>query len=111
MAKRPSPSFGGGMNANLVKQMQRMQEDMQKKQEEVEAEQFSATAGGGAITATVTGQRQLVSVALQPEVVDPDDVEMLQDLIVAAVNEALKKAEEKMAGEMQRFTGGMNLPF
>ena len=103
--------FGGGMNMNMVKQVQKMQQDMLKTQEEIEAREFSATAGGGAVGATVSGARSLLTVRLQPEAVDPEDVEMLQDLIVAAVNEALKQAEETMEREMKRFTGGMKLPF
>ncbi len=110
MAKRPSFG-GGGMNTGLIKQMQKMQEDMQRKQEEIEAKTYSASSGGGAVKADVSGKRELLSIAINPEVIDPEDAEMLQDLIVAAVNEALRSAEEEMAREMQRFTGGINLPF
>ncbi|MDR0380569.1 MAG: YbaB/EbfC family nucleoid-associated protein [Oscillospiraceae bacterium] len=103
---------GGGMGgANMMKQMQKMQQDMLRAQEEVEAKTFTASAGGGAVTAEVSGKRQLLSVTLKPDVVDPEDIEMLQDLVVAAVNEALHEAEEEMSQVMQRFTGGLRLPF
>ena len=101
----------GGMNMNMVKQVQKMQQDMQKMQAELEAKEYTSAAGGGMVSATVTGKRELRSVTIDPEAVDPDDVEMLQDLIVAAVNEALRTAEEDMAASMQQLTGGLNLPF
>jgi DNA-binding YbaB/EbfC family protein len=102
--------MGGGMNMNMLKQVQKMQQDMLKVQEELEAKQYTAGAGGGAVSATVSGKRELVSVTLDPSAVDPEDVDMLQDLIVAAVNEALRQAAEDMSNGMKRFTGGMNLP-
>ncbi len=107
MAKRFPAGMGGGMNMNMMKQVQKMQQDMLKMQEELEAKEYTASSGGGAVSATVSGKRQLVSVSIQPDVVDPEDVEMLQDLIVAAANEALRQAEEDMAANMKRFTGGM----
>lgn len=107
MAKRFPAGMGGGMNMNMMKQVQKMQQDMVKMQEELEAKEYTATAGGGAVSATVSGKRQLLSIALDPEAVDPEDLEMLQDLIVAAANEALRQAEEDMANGMKRFTGGM----
>lgn len=100
----------GGMN-NMLKQAQKMQQDMLKAQEELETKEYAATAGGGVVTVVVSGRREVLSVAIDPEAVDPDDVEMLQDLIVAAVNEGLRKAAEDAAGQMQRLTGGLNLPF
>lgn len=103
--------MGGGFNPGMLKQVQKMQQDMMRTQEELEEKTYTASSGGGAVTATVTGKRQLVSVELRPEAVDPDDVEMLQDMVVAAVNEALRQAEEEMGREMQKFTGGLNLPF
>ncbi|MDR2670938.1 MAG: YbaB/EbfC family nucleoid-associated protein [Oscillospiraceae bacterium] len=103
---------GGGMGgANMMKQMQKMQQDMLRAQEEIEAKTFTASAGGGAVVAAADGKRQLLSVTLQPDVVDPEDIEMLQDLIVAAANEALRMAEDEMSQAMQRFTGGLRLPF
>ena len=101
----------GGMNMNMVKQVQKMQQDMQKMQAELEAKEYTAAAGGGVVSATVTGKRELRAISIDPEAVDPDDVEMLQDMIVAAVNEALRTAEEDMAASMQQITGGLNLPF
>ena len=103
--------MGGGINMNMIKQAQKMQENMQKMQAELEAKEYSAQAGGGVVSATVTGKRELVSLTIAPEAVDPEDVEMLQDMIVAAVNEALRSAETDMADSMRQITGGLNLPF
>ena len=107
MAKRFPAGMGGGMNMNMMKQVQKMQQDMLKMQQELEEKEYTAAAGGGAVTATCTGKRQLTGIQIQPDAVDPEDVEMLQDMIVAAVNEALRQAEEDMANGMKRFTGGM----
>ncbi len=106
-------NFGGmgGVNPNMIKQMQRMQQEMMRTQEELEAKSHTASAGGGMVTATVTGKRALTEIVINPEVVDPDDVEMLQDMIVAAVSEAQRVAEEDMQTGMEKFTRGMNLPF
>ena len=101
----------GGMNMNMIKQAQKMQQDMQKMQAELEAKEYEASAGGGVVTAVVSGKREVVSVTIDPEAVDPDDVEMLQDLIVAAVNEGLRLAAEDAGSQMQKLTGGLNLPF
>ncbi len=103
--------MGGGNMNNMIRQAQKMQQDMLKAQEELEGKTYEAGAGGGVVSATVSGRKELVSVTIDPEAVDPDDVEMLQDLIVAAVNEALRKANEDAAGQMAKFTGGLNLPF
>ena len=102
--------MGGNMN-NMIRQAQKMQQDMMKAQEELETKTYEAAAGGGVVTATVSGKKELLSVAIDPEAVDPEDVEMLQDLIVAAVNEALRKAGEEAASQMSKLTGGLNLPF
>lgn len=102
---------GGGMNMNMLKQAQKMQEDLLKMQEESEAQLYSAQSGGGAVTAVVTGKRELSELKIQPDAVDPEDVEMLQDLIVAAVNEALRKAETSMSESMAKLTGGLGLGF
>ena len=88
-----------------------MQQDLLKALVELESKTYEAGAGGGVVSATVSGRKELVSVAIDPEAVDPDDVEMLQDLIVAAVNEALRKANEDAASQMSKLTGGLNLPF
>lgn len=111
MAKgyRNASPMGGGMNMNMVRQAQKMQQDMVKMQEELETKEYTAAAGGGVVSATVSGKRELVSITIDPEAVDPDDVEMLQDLVVAAVNEALRKAETEANASMQKLTGSMNL--
>ena len=96
----------GNMN-NLMKQAQRMQRQMEEKQAEIENKEWEATAGGGAVTVKVSGKKEVVSVKLSPEAVDPDDVEMLEDLIVAATNEALRKMEEESASVMNSITGGL----
>ncbi len=104
---------GGGMNQNKASMMQRvqkMQEDMERMQAEISEKTVEATAGGGAVTVTMKGNRELVSVSLKPEIVDPDDIEMLEDLIVAAVNEAGTKASEMMEEGMSSLTGGLNIP-
>ena len=103
--------MGGGINMNMIKQAQKMQENMQKMQAELEAKEYSAQAGGGVVSATVTGKRELVSLTIDPEAVDPEDVEMLQDMIMAAVNEAIRSAETDMADNMRQITGGLKLPF
>lgn len=118
MAKRGGFSGGmmpGNMN-NLMKQAQKMQKQMEENAKELESKEFSATAGGGAVTVTVSGKKEVVSVKLSEEVVDPDDIEMLEDLIVAATNEALRQMEEASGAAMAKLTGGLGglgggLPF
>ncbi len=100
----------GNMN-NLMKQAQRMQRQMEESQKEMETREFTATAGGGAVEVTVSGKKEVTKVTLKPEVVDPEDIEMLEDLIMAAVNEAYRKVEEETQNAMSKFTGGMGLPF
>lgn len=95
----------------MLKQAQKMQEDMAAAQAELEAREYTATAGGGMVTATVDGKHLLRSLELNPEAVDPDDTEMLSDMIVAAVNEAVRKAQAESEETMGKLTGGMNLPF
>ena len=99
----------GGMNMNMVKQAQKMQQQMLQMQQEMEAKEYEATAGGGMITAAVNGKHELVRINIDPEAVDPDDVEMLQDMVIAAVNEAMRKAEAEAAASMSKLTGGLNL--
>ena len=100
----------GGMNQmQMMKQAQKMQQDLLKMQQEMEEKQYEATAGGGVITAVVSGKRELVRVTIDPEAVDPDDVEMLQDMVVAADNEAMRKAEADSAQNMSMLTVGLNL--
>ena len=108
MAKRGG--FPGGMPGNmnnLMKQAQRMQRQMEEKQKELEEKQYSASAGGGAVTVTVSGKKEVLSVKLSEEVVDPDDIEMLEDLIVAAANESFRQAEEDSSQMMSQLTGGL----
>ena len=100
--------FGGGMNMQaMMKQAQKMQESMLKAQEEIAQMESTGTAGGGMVTATVTGTSTLKSIEIKPDVVDPDDIDMLQDLVVAAVNEALKAASDKSQSQMSAITGGI----
>ena len=109
MAKRggfPGCGMPGNM-ANLMKQAQKMQRQMEEQAKEMETKEFTATAGGGAVEVIVTGKKELKKVNLQEEVVDPDDIEMLEDLIVAAVNEALRKVDEENASAMNKLTGGL----
>lgn len=108
---RGMSGMGGGNMQNMIRQAQKMQQDMLKAQEELEAKSYEASAGGGVVTAVVSGKKEVTSVTIDPEAVDPEDVEMLQDLIVAAVNEAMRKAAEDAAGQMSKLTGGLNLPF
>lgn len=103
--------MGGGNMQSMIRQAQKMQQDMMKAQEELEAKSYEASVGGGVVSAVVSGKKEVTSVTIDPDAVDPDDVEMLQDLIVAAVNEALRKATEDAANQMSRLTGGMNMPF
>ncbi|MCQ6282735.1 YbaB/EbfC family nucleoid-associated protein [Bacillus sp. EB600] len=102
---------GGGNMQNMMKQMQKMQKKMAEAQEELGEKRLDGTAGGGMVIVTVTGHKEVVDVKINPEAVDPDDVEMLQDLILAATNDALKKADELTNSTMGQFTKGMNLPF
>lgn len=102
--------FPGGMNMqNMMKQAQQMQMKMQQMQDELEQKEVEASAGGGVVTVVATGKKIIKSIEIKEEVVDPDDIEMLQDLVIAAVNEALTKAEEMVQTEMSKITGGMNL--
>lgn len=104
--------YGGGMNqANMIKQAQKMQEELRKMQEELENSVFEATAGGGVVKAAVNGKHELTALTIDPEAVDPEDVEMLQDLVIAAVNEALRKVDEASSSGMSKLTGMKGLPF
>ncbi len=114
MAKRggfPGGAMPGNMN-NLMKQAQRMQRQMEEEQKALEEKEITATAGGGAVAVTITGRKEITKVTLSPEVVDPDDVEMLEDLIMAATNEAIRQVEELSQQSMAKITGGMGgFPF
>ncbi len=110
MAKGGFRGMPGGMNqAAMMKQAQKMQQEMLRMQEEMEKKTYTATAGGGMVKAEVSGKNEVVSLQINPEAVDPDDVEMLQDMVIAAVNEALRTAETDKANQMSRMTGGLNL--
>ena len=100
----------GGMNQmQMMKQAQKMQQDLLKMQQEMETKEYEATAGGGVVTAVANGKRELLRITIDPEAVDPDGVEMLQDMVVAAANEALRKADAEQAASMSKLTGGLNL--
>ena len=110
MAKRGGYPGGMGMPGNmnnLMKQAQRMQRQMEESQKELEVKEFTAKAGGGAVEVTITGKKEVTKVKLSEEVVDPDDIEMLEDLVMAATNEALRMAEEASAAVMNKMTGGL----
>ena len=107
MARGGFPGIPGGNMQQLMRQAQKMQQQMLKAQEELDAREYEGTAGGGAVACKISGKRQLISLTIQPDAVDPDDVEMLQDMIVAAVNDALKKGEETRESEMNKLGGGM----
>ena len=99
----------GGVNANMIKQAQKMQQQMLQMQQEMESKEYEATAGGGMVTAAVNGKHELLRLAIDPEAVDPEDVEMLQDMVIAAVNEAMRKADAEASASMSKLTGGLNL--
>ena len=110
MAKNNFRGMPGGMNqAAMMKQAQKMQQELLRMQEEQENKVFTASAGGGMVSASVNGKHEIVNLKINPEAVDPDDVEMLQDMVIAAVNEAMRTAEAEAAQNMSRLTGGMNL--
>ena len=104
--------MGGGMGnmQSMIRQAQKMQEDMAAKQEELNAREYDVSAGGGVVTVKINGKKEILSIDLQPEIVDPDDIETLSDILVAAVNEAIKRVEETNNAELSQITGPMNLP-
>jgi len=113
MKARLPQGYGGGGGGNMnsmIRQAQKMQENMEKAKEELADREYSASSGGGMVEVTVTGERQVKSISLKPEVVDPDDIDMLSDLLMAAVNQALRTAEETAESEMEKVTGGMSMP-
>ena len=110
MAKNNFRGMPGGMNqAAMMKQAQKLQQEMIRMQQEQETKTYTCAAGGGMVSATVNGKHELVQLQIKEEAVDPDDVEMLQDMVIAAVNEALRSAESDKANNMSRMTGGLNL--
>ena len=111
MARGGFPGMGmGGNMQQLARQAQKLQQQMTKMQEELEAREYEASAGGGMVTVKVSGKKELLSIEIKPEAVDPDDVEMLQDMVMAAVNEALRTANDTMEREMGKLTGGFGMP-
>ena len=108
--KAPKMGGMGGNQAAMMQQIQKMQADMAAKQEELENREYEVSAGGGAVTVKINGQKQILALDIAPEIVDPDDIETLSDILVAAVNEAIKRVEDTAAAEMEAITGAMNLP-
>ena len=104
------PGMGGGNMNQMIKQAQKMQQDMLRAQQELEEKNVEASVGGGAVKVTVSGKKELTEIKIDPSVIDPDDVEMLEDLIMAAVNEGMRKADEMAASQMSKVTGGLNIP-
>jgi len=103
--------MGGGMNMNqLMKQAQKMQQEMAQMQDELASKTLEVSSGGGAVKVTISGEKKILNLTISPDVVDPSDVEMLQDLVMSAVNEALRQIEESANSQMSKLTGGLNLP-
>lgn len=109
MAKGGFPGMGGNMN-NMMRQMQKMQKQMEDLQAELEVKEVESSSGGGAVKVTCNGKKEILNIVIEESVVDPEDIEMLQDLIMTAVNEALRKAEDMMNNGMKKVTGGLNIP-
>ena len=110
-ARVPKGMGGGPQNMNaMIKQAQKMQADMEEKQEELNAREYEISAGGGVVTVKINGTKEILSIDIKPEIVDPDDIETLSDILVAAVNEAIKRVEETNSAEMAKITGSLNMP-
>ena len=110
-ARLPQGMGGGPQNMQaMIRQAQKMQDQMKQKQEELAEMEFKTTSGGGMVEVTISGKKEIKSIGLKPEVVDPEDIEMLQDLIVAAVNEAIRTVEETTAAELDKITNGLQIP-
>ncbi len=111
MARRGGfPGMGRANVGGMMKQVQKMQKQMEQKQAELEEKELETSAGGGAVSVKITGKKEIVEIKIEPEAVDPEDIEMLEDLIMAAVNEAVRAADEMVAEEMGKITGKMNIP-
>ena len=110
MARGGFPGMGGGNMQQLARQAQKLQQQMAEMQAALDAREFEASAGGGMVSVKVNGKKELLALSIKPEAVDPEDVEMLQDLVMAAVNEALRQAAETIEREMGKMTGGLNMP-
>ena len=110
-ANLPKGMGGGPQNMQpMIRQAQKMQEDMEAKQAELDAKEYDVNAGGGVVTVKINGKKEILSIDIKPEIVDPDDVETLSDILVAAVNEAIKRVESTNSAEMEKITKGMNMP-
>ena len=110
-ARLPKQNMGGAQNMNaMIRQAQKMQDEITTLQEDIENREFSATSGGGAVSVVVTGKKTIKSLTINKEVVDPEDVEMLQDLVISAINEAVNQVESTTEAEMRKITGGVSLP-
>ncbi len=110
-ANLPKGMGGGAQNMQaMIRQAQKMQEDMAAKQEELDAREYEIKAGGGAVVVKISGKKEVLSIDISPEIVDPDDIETLSDILVAGVNEAIKRVEETNSAEMEKITGSMNMP-
>ena len=110
-ARLPQGMGGGPQNMNaMIRQAQKMQEDMAVLQEELDAKEYEVTAGGGVVTVKITGKKEITAIEIKPEIVDPDDIETLTDVLTAAVNEAIKKVEDTNTEEMSKITGGISMP-
>lgn len=108
--KKPGKKSAGGNVQNQMRQMQKMQQEMESMQAELDKKEITSTAGGGAVEVAINGKRELTKLKIDPEVVDADDVEMLQDLIIAAVNEGIRQIDELSNNEMSKLTGGLDIP-
>ena len=110
-ARVPKGMGGGPQNMNaMIKQAQKMQEDMEAKQAELDEREYDISAGGGVVAVKISGKKEILSIDIKPEIVDPDDIETLSDILVAAVNEAIKRVEETNSAEMAKITGSLNMP-
>ena len=110
-ARLPKGMGGGAQNMNaMIRQAQQMQEDMTNLQEELDAKEYEITAGGGVVTIKINGKKEILSIDIKPEIVDPDDIETLSDILVAAVNEAIKRVDDTNSAEMSKLTGNVGLP-
>ena len=110
-ARLPKQNMGGAQNMNaMIRQAQKMQDEITTLQEDIENREFSATSGGGAVSVVVTGKKIIKSLTINKEVVDPEDVEMLQDLVISAVNEVIREIEDESTKEMEKISGGMSVP-
>ena len=105
-----NPGMGGGSMSKMLKQAKQMQEQISKLQEELEAREIESSSGGGAITLRITGKQQITALKINPDAVDLEDIELLEDMIIAAVNEGIKKSQEMVSSEMARITGGLKIP-